>query len=373
MCLAASLLSGCGSAGPSSRDLVSAAHTDASFALVELSEPSLDLVANWNRPSLGAVYGDYRTPKLQKVDVGDAVQISIWETGSGGLYTTPAADRISPGSRVGALPEQVIPRDGTVNVPYAGRFKVAGKTPAEIEEIIVRRLSGKTANPQAVVTLTRNISHAATVTGDVTSGARVPLSPNGDRLLDIIAAAGGIRAPVHEAFITLTRDGTSLNVPLQTILANSRENVYIRPGDIITVYRAPQAFTAFGATGRNAVIGFDASGISLDQALGKAGGLLDDLSDPRGVFVLRYEPVSLARQYAGVPPHLLTGSVVPVAYRLDMRDPTSLFRARRFQMRDKDILYVSHAPITEVQKIFRMFQMLTSPAVSAAAVYNVAR
>lgn len=365
-------LTGCASSGPSGRDLVSAGTAEeAPFAIVDLSEPSLEAVSRWHRPSFGAVFGDYRGPKVQKVGVGDTVQINIWETGSGGLYTTPGTDRIIPGSRVGTIPEQVVARDGTVNVPYAGRIRVAGKTPAEIEELVVRGLAGKTADPQAMVSLTRNISHSATVTGDVTQGARVPLSPNGDRLLDVVAAAGGIKAPVHESFITISREGTSLSVPLQVILANTKENVYVRPGDIVTVYRAPQSFTAFGATGRNALVGFDAGGLTLEEALGKAGGLLDDRSDPRGVFVLRYEPVDLVRYYPSVPPHLLVNSVVPVAYRLDMRDPTSLFRARRFHMRDKDILYVSHAPITEVEKVFRVIQTLTSPVVTGAAIYGV--
>ena len=105
--------------------------------------------------------------------------------------------------------------------------------------------------------------------------------------------------------------------------------------------------------------------------MGKAGGLMDDRSDPQGVFVLRYESVNLVRRYPNVPQQLLSGGVVPVAYRLDMRDPTSLFRARRFNMRDKDILYVSNSPISEVEKVFRLVGTLTSPAVSAAAVYNV--
>jgi polysaccharide biosynthesis/export protein len=360
---------GCSSVGPTGRDLVGASKgAHPSFALVELSEPSLDVVAGWSKPSLSAVYGDYRGPKAQKVDVGDTVQISIWETGSGGLFSTPALDRVSPGARASALPDQVVARDGTVNVPYAGRIRVAGNSPIEIEQQIVKRLAGKTADPQAMVSLTRNVSYSATVTGDVTSGARVPLNPNGDRVLDVIAAAGGIKAPVHEAFITVSREGNSLSMPMQAILSNTRENIYVRPGDVVTVYRAPQSFTAFGATGRNAVIGFDAGGITLDEALGKSGGLLDDKSDPHGVFVLRYEPVALARKHPGISPHLLTGSVVPVAYRLDMRDPTSLFRARRFTMRDKDILYVSLAPITEVERVFRLVQMLTSPVVSGATV-----
>lgn len=369
--LVTAALTACGSAGPAGRDLISAAQeTSPAFVLVELSEPSLDVVANWHRPSFSAVYGDYRAPKIQKVGVGDSVQINIWETGSGGLFTTPAVDRISPGSRASSIPDQVVARDGTINVPYAGRIRVAGKTPIEIEQQIVERLAGKTADPQAMVALTRNISHSATVTGDVTAGARIPLNPQGDRLLDVIAMAGGIKAPVHEAFITLSRDGNSLSVPLQAILSNTKENIYVRPGDIVTVYRAPQSFTAFGATGRQAVIGFDAGGITLEEAMGKAGGLLDSRSDPHGVFVLRYESVNLVRNYPNVAAHFLAGSVVPVAYRLDMRDPTALFRARRFNMRDKDILYVSHAPITEVEKVLRLFQMVTSPVIGGATVYN---
>ncbi|MEZ5817636.1 MAG: polysaccharide biosynthesis/export family protein [Hyphomicrobiaceae bacterium] len=340
---------------------------------MELSEPSLDLVANWNRPSFAAVYGDYRGPKTQRVGVGDTVQINIWETGSGGLFATPAIDRVSAGARTSTIPDQVVARDGTINVPFAGRIRVAGKTPEQIEAQIVKRLSGKTADPQAMVSLTRNISHSATVTGDVTTGARVPLNPNGDRLLDVIASAGGIRAPVHEAFITVSRNGQSLSVPMQAILANTRENIYVQPGDVVTVYRAPQSFTAFGATGRNAVINFEANGITLEEAIGKAGGLLDERTDPRGVFVLRYESAQLVRKYPKVPARFLDANVVPVAYRLDMRDPTALFRARRFPMRDKDILYVSTAPLNEIEKVARVISLIGSPVLTATAISRNAR
>jgi polysaccharide export outer membrane protein len=369
--LIAAVSVGCGSAGPSGRDLLSAAkEKNPDFVLVDLSEPSLEIVASWHKPTFSALYGDYRSSKVQRVGVGDVVQINIWETGSGSLFAASTIERSSPGSRAATIPEQVVARDGTISVPYAGRIRVAGSTPMEIEKQIVERLAGKTADPQAMVNLTRNTSHTVTITGDVTAGARIPLNPQGDRVLDVIASAGGIKAPVHETFITLSREGSSLSVPLQAILANTRENIYVRPGDVITVYRGPQSFTAFGATGRNAVIGFDAGGITLDEALGKAGGLNDDRSDPYGVFVLRYEPASLAKKYPNVPERFLSKGVVPVAYRLNMRDPTALFRARRFTMRDKDILYVSHAPITEVEKVFRLVQMLTSPVVTGANVYN---
>lgn len=367
--MVALVFAGCSATGPTGRDLISAANEpDSPFALVEITDQSLAVVSSWHRPSLGAVFGDYRSPKIQRVDVGDTVQINIWEAGTGGLFATPGAEALGRGTRNASIPDQVIARDGTLNVPYAGRIRVAGKTPQEIEDLIVHGLQGKTSDPQALVTLTRNVSNAATVTGDVTNGALVPLSPKGDKLLDVIAQAGGIKAPVHEAFITLSRDGTSLSVPLQAILSSPNENVYVRAADVITVYRAPQSFTAIGATGRNAVVPFEAGGITLEEAMGKAGGLLDERSDPRGVFVLRYEPADLAQQYPEVPRQLLAGGAVPIAYRLNVRDPSSLFRARRFAMHDKDILYVSQAPITEVEQVLRLIGHVTAPAATGVAV-----
>lgn len=359
-------LAGCSGTGPRGRDLISTgSQEDAPFALVDITDDALAVVSDWRRPSFSATYGDYRGPKTQKVEVGDAVQINIWETGSGGLYASPSVDQSAQGSRPSSIPEQVIARDGTINVPYAGRMRVAGLTTPEIEKLIVKGLQGKTADPQAMVTLSKNLSQSVTVTGDVATGAMVSLNPKGTRLLDVIAQAGGIKSPVYETFITLSRDGTSLSVPLQAILANTKENIYVRPQDVVTVYRAPQSFTAVGATGRNAVVPFDAGGITLEEAMGKAGGLLDERSDPTGVFVLRYEPVKLARQYPNIPPRLLQyGNVVPIVYRLDVSNPVSLFRARRFAMRDKDILYVSTAPLTEVEKVFRVIGTLASPALS---------
>jgi polysaccharide export outer membrane protein len=199
------------------------------------------------------------------------------------------------------------------------------------------------------------------------------LSARGDRILDVVALAGGVRAPVHEAFISITREGTTLTVPMQTLLAQPTENVYLRPGDVVTVVRAPQSFTAVGATGRQAVVPFDAGGLTLEEAVGRAGGLNDDRADPTAVFVLRYELVAVARESASVPPHLLNAAVVPVAYNLDMRNPASLFKARLFAMRDKDILYVSNAPLTEAEKILRLFTTFAVPVATAASAKALAQ
>ena len=92
--------------------------------------------------------------------------------------------------------------DGAITVPYAGRVKVAGKTPRQVEQEIVLALTGKAIEPQALVTVTKNIANTVTVVGEVTGGARVPLSARGDRVLDAVATAGGTKAPAYDTFVT---------------------------------------------------------------------------------------------------------------------------------------------------------------------------
>jgi polysaccharide export outer membrane protein len=56
-----------------------------------------------------------------------------------------------------------------------------------------------------------------------------------------------------------------------------------------------------------------------------------------------------------------------------MRDPNAFFMARRFTMRDKDILYVSNAPLSDLQKVFGLINLLVSPVISGAYVDTVVK
>jgi polysaccharide biosynthesis/export protein len=207
-----------------------------------------------------------------------------------------------------------------------------------------------------------------TVTGEVTAGARLPLSTKGDRLLDVVASAGGVRAPVSETFVRLSRGSTTATVPLTAIVSNPRENIFLRPGDTLTLVRDPQTFLAVGALGAQAEIPFSAEGITLAQALAKARGLSDVQADPAGVFIFRFEPASVVRRLRPGSP-LLSSNFVPVVYRINMRDPNSLFVSQAFRMRNRDLVYVSNAPFTEVQKVLSVFSTITAPVSAGASVY----
>jgi polysaccharide export outer membrane protein len=373
------LLSGCGlpGSGPLATDVASDQSPQGvlgGYVLVAVDERVASISASQPRESFKRVFTTGRPAPDLRIGISDSVVVTIWEAAAGGLFSAAANDRtISAGSRTATIPEQVVDRDGTIEVPYAGRLRVAGLRPAEVEQEIVKALSGKAIEPQVVVTISKNLSNTVSVGGEVTAGARIALSTKGDRILDVIAAAGGIRVPASDAFIQLTRGRRTVSVAYNAILEHPEENIYAAPGDDITVVRDPQTFTAFGGTGRNAQVPFDAAGITLEEAIAKAGGLLDYRADPAGIFLLRFEPTPLVAKLAPSRDLPSQGDLVPVVYQLNLRDANSFFLARSFPMRDKDMLYVANSASDPVQKFLNLVGTITAPAVTGAAVYGVVK
>jgi len=380
--LTALTVSGCSvlpAAGPTASaiaegaDVATAEGLFARYEIVDVDAAVIEALRTRPLDSLLATFGDHRPSLEAVIGIGDSVQVQIWEAGSGGLFSGPLmADRFSAGSKSALIPDQVVGRDGAISVPYAGRIQVAGRRTQDVQALIENELSGKAIQPQVLVAVSRPISQAVTVTGEVTAGARIPLSGKGDRLLDVIAAAGGVRGAVNETYVRLSRGRSTLTVPLTTVVSNPRENIYLRPEDVLTLVRDPQTFLALGALTAPTEVAFAAEGITLAQALARTRGLSDFQADPAGLFVFRFEPASLVRRLRPASP-LLATNLVPVVYRINMRDPNSLFLSQAFRMRNRDLVYVSNAPFSELQKVLGVFSTVTSPIAAGASIYSVAR
>jgi polysaccharide export outer membrane protein len=121
---------------------------------------------------------------------------------------------------------------------------------------------------------------------------------------------------------------------------------------VITAMFQPLSFTVLGATGKNEEVNFEAQGISLAQALARAGGLNDARADARGVFIFRFEDAG-ALDWA-TPPTATPEGKVPVIYQVDLRDPSAFFVAQSFPVQNKDVIYVSNAPAAELQKFMNI-------------------
>lgn len=307
--------------------------------------------------------------KYQTVGKGDLIEISIWEAPPATLFSATSMGTTSVSSSSGrtVLPEQMINNEGMINVPFAGQIAADGKTLHDIETEIVKRLKGKANQAQVIARVIRNASSNVTVIGDVGSTIRMPLTANGEKLLDAIAAAGGPKQPPSKTTVQITRGDKVYALPLETILKDSTQNIQLSPGDLVTVSFQPKSFTALGATNKNEEVNFETQGISLAQALARTGGLNDNRADAKGVFIFRFEEKS-ALNWSAEPKELTADGKVPVVYRVDLKDPASFFNAQNFQIENKDVLYVSNAPVTEMQKFLNVLFSITYPILNATSV-----
>jgi polysaccharide export outer membrane protein len=287
------------------------------------------------------------------IGAGDVIEVSIWEAPPATLFSSAIDFRSGvSGTHATTFPEQMVSSDGTVNVPFAGHVAVAGRNPQWIEDEIVQRLKNKANQPQVLVRVIRNATATVTVIGEVTASARMPLTARGERLLDALAASGGVRQPVNKMTLQVTRGDNVQALPLDTIIRDPKQNVVLQPGDVITAMFQPLSFTVLGATGKNEEVNFEAQGISLAQALARSGGLNDARADARGVFIFRFEDAK-ALDWASSPVVTPDGKV-PVIYQVDLRDPSTFFVAQSFPVQNQDVLYVSNAPAAELQKFMNI-------------------
>ena len=307
-------------------------------------------------------------PTSALIGPGDSLEVNIWEAPPATLFGGGAE---APGARAGSMgtsravtfPEQVVNSNGHISIPFAGLIKAGGRTVQQIEDEVVTKLRGKANQPQVLVRLTRNASSNVTIVGDVGNSMRMPLTPRVERLLDALAAAGGTRNPVNKMTLQVTRGTTVMALPLETIIRDPRQNIPLQSGDVITALHQPLSFTAMGATGKNEEVNFEAQGISLAQAMARVGGLQDNRADPQGVFIFRYEDgaaLDWPRQPAATTPE----GRVPVIDTVDRTDPSRFFVMQTFGVQNKDVLYVSNAPLTEIQKFANVVFSIAFPVIS---------
>jgi len=302
----------------------------------------------------------------QAIQPGDVVHVAIFEAG-GGLFQPMAADGRGGGTPVTSLPAQPIDQQGEITVPYAGRVRALGRLPSDLEQEITSLLTGKTVDPQVIVTvMQREGGDLVSVGGDVKASRQVPVTLAGTRLIDAITAAGGPTARPHEVMVTVTRHGTTRSDTLQSIFDSPGKNILLQPADTVLLRNVSLSYMVFGAGGTVGSVPIDVEDLTLAQAMAKTGGANDMRANPAAVFIYREESRKVLES-VGKSAQLSPGSgPVPVIYHLQLQDPEGFFYANNFNVRDQDIVYYANATSVGVGKFMSLLNTLLSPVSSVA-------
>jgi polysaccharide biosynthesis/export protein len=339
------------------------------YALVDISNDTIGFLSQPNVITFQGAFPDKRPKPTQVVGVGDVLNVSIFEAAPGGLFTPGQAAGARPGNFVD-LPAQAVDQKGSIYIPYAGEIPAAARTLPDIQQAIVARLRNRAIEPQVVVSLNQQHSSVVSVLGDVNTPGVLAVNSVGERMLALIARAGGPKYEAIESYVTLQRDGKRVKVLLSRVVHDPEENIFVRPNDVIFLTRESPTFTALGALnqnvfGFNSEIPFDVETLTLAQAMGKAGGLNDQQSDPGEVYVYRYEERNFLKKM-GVDTSRFTFDRVPTIYHVNLRDPSGMLLASGFQMRTKDVMYVANAKVVDYYKFLTLINNTTATVSNTA-------
>jgi polysaccharide biosynthesis/export protein len=345
--------------GPSGARISKSAQKDA-YNLINIDASNVEtLNASAFTPENDPLPTSFTRPRLNVIAAGDVLQIAIHETGIS-LFGK-GSDSISNMGNYSAtserFPNVVVDQDGAISLPYIGRVTASGRTVQGLQKEIERAMIGLSQSPQVMIAVTDSPKNSAYLSGTVRKPGRVMLNPAGDRLLDMIAVAGGTVDQPYDTMVRFTRGEQTSSVRLNAIDASPDANIRLLPGDRIEVRHQPLTFMAMGAANKVTQQPFEAEKISLAEALAKVSGLNDNTADPKSVFLFR----NVARADA---------DSLPNVYRLDMMNPQSFYWAQNIYVRDKDLIYIGAARANIPLKFLTIVNQLFSPLISYKALTN---
>ena len=282
------------------------------------------------------------------VNRGDILNITVWDHPE---LTIPAGSDRSP-SEAGNW----VHSDGTIFYPYVGEIKVAGLKVTEIRDILREELTKYIASPQVDVTVASFRSKRVYMTGELKQPGTQPITNVPLTLLEAVSNAGGLTDTADWTNVTLTRNGETKRYSLRDLYrqGDTRENILLRPNDIIHVARNDAAkIFVLGEVTKPTSLNIGRSDITLAEALADAGGFAQATADASGVFVIR----KAAEE---------SGKIADV-FQLHARNATALVLADQFTLQARDIVYVTAAPIA------RWNRLIAQIVPTAQAVYFFAR
>ena len=129
--------------------------------------------------------------------------------------------------------------DGMISMPLLNDVQAAGSTPMQLAASITEKLKKYIADPHVTVTVTAMNSQKVYLTGEVTHGGAMPLTP-GMTVLQALASGGFTEfANTAKIYVLRNENGSQKRYPVnyKKLLKGeaSAQNILLKPGDTIVV------------------------------------------------------------------------------------------------------------------------------------------
>lgn len=289
-------------------------------------------------PGFPAEYLRQALPMIDRISIGDALQLQIFENVDNGLFGDPRAGPTT-------MTPLLVDGTGHVSVPYVGRIRANGVTLEQLRATIEQRLAPQTPDPQIIVSRADHAGLSVAVSGDIRQPGTYTLDVSSRRIGAILARAGGVTAAPTQVQVTLRRGRAMGSASLHSILNDPRQDIAVLPGDNVIVTADHRRVFVLGSVGGQRVVPLEKPELTLIDALAESSGLDSEAANPNAVYILRKR--SDARS---------------VVYHVDLSEPAGLLASTEFVLQNADVVYVAEAATTRFNKILRAMLGVAAPA-----------
>ncbi len=276
-------------------------------------------------------------PQVYRIEAGDVLQVVVWDHPELSASMLPAPVLGAPGGAgVAASPLQPqsgfeVDQQGMLDFPYAGKLKVTGLTSTEVHQQLTERLARYLRNPKLSVRVLAYRSKRVYVDGEVKQPGVQAINDLPMTLTEAINRAGGMNPTADQSRILIHREGKSypINLPQLVQRGVNPSSIMLTSGDVVRVLSRDESkiFISGEVTAPRA-LPMRNGRLTLNEALGEAGGINPVTGDARQVYVIR------------------RSSTESMVYQLDANAPGALAVAEGFELNPKDVVYVAATPLT---------------------------
>lgn len=243
--------------------------------------------------------------------------------------TDPTGVSVAPGFIVGA--------NGEISFPYIGKAKLVGLTEIEASDLIASKISEYIKSPQVTVRIQSFRSRRAYVEGEVRTPGMQIFTDIPMTLAEALSRAGDVTPNGDRSYVTLTRGGntTALNLPLLQEMGGSARDIPLFNGDVINVRNRDESKVyVMGEILRPSPLLMRNGRLSLNEALGEAGGPNLATADASQVYVLRN-----------------TADGQSQIFHINVKNPAALALADKFALMPRDVVYIDSVPLVTWNRI----------------------
>ncbi|MEX3999175.1 polysaccharide biosynthesis/export family protein [Paraburkholderia sp. EG285A] len=287
-----------------------------------------------------------------EIGPGDILSIVVWDHPE---LSMPAAG--SAGNESGAdavVNGYTVDANGFIQYAYIGPLKVSGLSEMGVRDALTAKLAKYVRQPQVTVRIQSYRSKRIYLDGAVhTPGVEV-LNDMPMTLPEAINRAGGFSDTADRSRVALTRGDETVQVNLPDMIRKgiNPDRIILRDGDLVRVYaQADSKVFVLGEVSRPGGLPFNNGRMSLNQALGDAGGISQVSGDASQVYVVRGRDEGKT-----------------VVYHLNASSASAMATADAFDLKPNDVVFVDASALVKWSRVIGLILPATQAAATTRAI-----